>query len=213
MLMRNLAASAGVVCGVLVAIASASAVAESRRCAPPGFEPLTGSRDARLYETRDGFLAGCRFSDGRERILDEDGWFPRPAMDVARTVVGFVSVDTEGVGFGPPTLIVEDLARPAAPPVIRSFEIGDVGVLRITRRGAVAWIECEDDAEEPAAISPSCHRINSVKRVFKRDSLGAGRDADVLLDRGRGIDIRSLGLRGDRVTWEKRGRRRSATIR
>lgn len=196
--MRRVFASAAGLCGILLVVVSATALGEHRRCAPGASDTLTGSRDVRLYRTRDGFLAGCRFSTGRMRILDESGWFPPPAMDAARTLVAFVSIDTDGVGFGPPTLIVEDLARPLARPVVRSFEIGDVGILRVTRRGAVAWIECEDDSEEPTAISPSCRRINSFKRVYKRDSSGAGRaaDANVLVDEGRGIDIRSLGLRG-----------------
>lgn len=194
-------------------VTAAGSGADKGACAPSGSQVLAGGREARAYETREGFLAGCRFETGRERILVERGWLPAPAVDIAGTVVGSVSVDTDGVGVGPPTLVLEDLARPLPPPALRRFEIGAVGILRITRRGGVAWIECEDDAERAAIIPPSCRRRGSFKRVFKRDPLGAGPDTNVLLDEGRGIPIGSLQLRGRRVTWQKRGRHRSAAFR
>lgn len=191
----------------------ADATEGKRLCAPSGSRMLTGSREARLYETRDGLLAGCRFANGRERILVEENWFPPPVLDLAGSIAGYVEVDTFGVGPGPPTVVLEDLTRPLSRARLRSFEVGDPGALRITRRGGVAWIECEGDAEGVAVISPSCRRLNSLKRVYKRDFPGAGPDSNVLLDEGRGIPINSLQLRGRRVTWLKRGTRRSAEIR
>lgn len=94
------------------------------------------------------------------------------------------------------------LPRPTAD---RGAGIGDIAV---SSRGAVAYTACfEDETPDPPSRCAGARRLI---RVYAVPSASSRRR---LLDRGRGIDARSLRLRGSELTWTRDGVRRSARLR
>ena len=94
------------------------------------------------------------------------------------------------------------LPRPTAD---RLAGVGDIGV---SSRGAVAYTACFEDASREA---PS--RCAGARRLIRVYAVGTASSRRRLLDRGRGVEPRSLRLRGSRLTWTRDGVRRSARLR
>jgi hypothetical protein len=97
-----------------------------------------------------------------------------------------------------------------------------VGSTVVRPNGAFAWIACPTKGRLTNSSGPTCIRpgySNTVFRVLSKD-LGRSVPFDEetetgyreVLDRGRGIDPRSLRRSGDRVSWIKNGRWRYATL-
>ncbi|HEX8648539.1 MAG TPA: hypothetical protein VF715_16720 [Thermoleophilaceae bacterium] len=178
----------------------------------------SSSRARVFYRRKSGYVAlyGCLFARGQLVPLsfggEEDVVFPRPAVHLAGGLVGYARwvCDPEECAT---VVRVEDLrddlngVSRAFSPGSHELETPQVGSLRLKPNGAVAWISCPSDAQ--GANVSTCPR-RSKKRVFAAD---AASDEPRLLAVGRTIDVRSLGLRGSRLTWRDGGKLRSATLR
>lgn len=181
---------------------------------------VVSSSRARVLERRksgDVRMEGCLFARGELVLLsfggEEDVIFPRPAIQLAGGLVGYARWacgPTEGCF----TFVEVTDLRDDVNGVTRLFDPGSderetpqVGSLRLRSNGAVAWISCP--GEEQGVDVSSCRR-GSKKRVFAAD---AASDEPRLLATGRKIDVRSLGLRGSRLTWRDGRKLRSATLR
>jgi hypothetical protein len=75
--------------------------------------------------------------------------------------------------------------------------------------GAVASIDCPDVG--PNDSSRACGRAGGSKKRVRLWNAGAARPR--LVDAGRGIDPRTLKLRGSRLTWKHGRRLRHAVLR
>jgi hypothetical protein len=180
---------------------------------------VASSSRARVFERRkSGYVRmdACLFARGELVPLsfggEEDVVSPRPALHLAGGLVGYVRWvcgPTEGCFT---TVEVTDLrddvygVRRVFGPGSYEREDPQVGSLRIKSNGAVAWISCPGEAQGLAVSS--CRR-SSKKRVFAVD---AASDEPRLLATGRKIDVRSLQLRGSRLTWRDGRKLRSATL-
>ena len=93
-------------------------------------------------------------------------------------------------------------------------EESKIGSIVVRPNGAVAWISCPMQGEPNNSSAPTCVRTGYNNAVFRTRSkdLEQGSGNRELLDRGRGIDPRSLRRTGDRIYWTKNGRRRSAVL-
>ena len=97
-----------------------------------------------------------------------------------------------------------------------------VGSTVVRPNGAVAWIACPMRGSPSNSSGPTCIRPGYDNTLFRVLSKDLGRTVPVdeetstgyreVLDRGRGIDPRSLRRVGDRISWVKNGRRRYATL-
>jgi hypothetical protein len=87
-----------------------------------------------------------------------------------------------------------------------------VGSLRVTRTGSLAWITCPERTPHgllSAARKPNCVHPGDRDTVI---SLTIGASAVQILDAGKRIDPSSLQLRGSRLTWIDRARKRHAVF-
>jgi len=98
--------------------------------------------------------------------------------------------------------------RPVALPDPAPEDTIGLGRLRVTRSGALGYTACTDStAGERIFICRSRRRVN---RVYMVSSTSSRR---VLVDRGKGIDPRSLRLHAGRLSWRHGDRRRSVELR
>ena len=93
-------------------------------------------------------------------------------------------------------------------------EESKIGSIVVRPNGAVAWISCPMKGEPSFSSGPTCVRAGHYDAVFRTRSkdLDFDNGARELLDRGRGINPRSLRRYGDRIYWTKNGRLRSAAL-
>jgi hypothetical protein len=199
--------------GVLLALAAAiatwagtSGAAPHPDCRPPGALTQAFSGELKVYTLRGqrghrAALYVCRRPRGHRKYLlggQEEKWFGPHAIDLARYVLAVgVSLDdpTEASATRVP---VYDFAKRGGP-LMRSVFVGlDLSI------GSVAVDEAYD--------------VAYIVRVGKRHDVfvvPAGHDEEgdgTLVDSGRSIDALSLRREGDRVTWLKDGKRRSASL-
>ena len=210
---------------------------ESRRTCPRGSATVAENDRARVYKVRDrhsrrGFAVdGCDRRSGNLYPIDlpaSDIYaFLGRAVSLRGTVVGyatqlcgpnghpedpalnscFPSVRVVDLAVGPRVADESLNASPAGP---RRRRLVKVGSLQAKPDGAVAWIACPE-RNRTRAIGlqrPNCVRAGDYNYVFADD----GRRRR-LLDRGRGLEPRSLRLAGSTLSWTKNGRRKRATLR
>jgi hypothetical protein len=187
---------------LLLAPASASA----RVCVPPGHRVVKEGHHARVVVDRHRTHFACLFSRDRLERLDypneaepsQASHFRLAGRFVAYEYVAYdaveyyTSVRTLDLldGRGRETTVSGDPDHPN----------DEVGELRVTRRGWVAWVACYLNHCGPGVPM----------KVWRSDSRG-----EKLLDRGQGIRHHTLRIRrhGRRVTWVRAGERRAATLR
>jgi len=205
-----------------------AANARSRPCFPPHSRTLLENREALVLAKRPGStprgydLYGCAFSRGVPFQLDVDDEviaFTPPAVSLAGPIIGY-SVDACGEECSTGIFVqdlrlsgtsreVEEIVRHVASP--NGQRVVKVGSLRVTRRGAVAWIVCPETSDSPTASrAPNCVRPGSLDRVV---ALASGASQVRILDKGHEIDPSSLRLAGHRLSWRHSGRTRHATLR
>jgi hypothetical protein len=175
-------------------------------CRPPGALTQAFDGELKVY-TRRGHhsnhdpLYVCRRPRGHRRYLvggPEEKWFGPHGIDLARFVVA-VAVTQDDPTEPPPTyVVVYDFGKPGGPHT-RSVFVGldsNVGSVAVDESYDVAYIL----------------RVGSRRDVFV---VPAGSDEEgegTLVDSGRSIDPLSLRRDGDRATWLKDGKRRSASL-
>jgi hypothetical protein len=180
---------------------------------------VTSSSRARVfYRRKSGSVAlyGCLFARGDLSLLsfggEEDVVFPKPAVHLAGGLVGYArwACDPEDCGTVVKVTDLRDdiygVNRTFAPGSYE-YETPQVGSLRVRSNGAVAWISCPGRAQ---GVSVSSCPRRSKKRVYAAD---AASDEPRLLAVGRKIDVRSLALRGSRLTWRDGSKLRVSTLR
>jgi hypothetical protein len=220
------------------AVSSAGAASSGKPCEPDGSRTLASTSTARVYQVereRGGhttlYTYGCLRAYGSPVLLASDAepaaLFPAPAISLIGPYVGYaVDTDTDtSSDSGRMTYVEVDDLRPQDPGRERAGlvvaagprDVARVGSLKVSRHGAVAWIECPAPSQGPLASDPSgaCTRPGTYARVF-RAQLGADGAAQVdELDKGRKIDPGSLRrLSGGRgVSWRHHGKTRKARMR
>jgi hypothetical protein len=210
--------------------------AAAPRCEPEGSTTLAKSPDARVYRIerqRSGhstlYTYGCLRASGSQVLLASDAepsaLFPAPAISLIGPYAGYaVDTDTDTSAAGGRMTYVEvDDLRPQEPGSEQAGlvvpagprDVARVGSLKVSSHGAVAWIACPAPREGPLASDPdgACTRPGTYARVFKA-VLGPSGVAHVKeLDRGRGVDPRSLRRVHMGVAWKHAGKRRVAKLR
>ena len=232
------AATAALALAAVVAT-SAGAATDSERppCEPEGSVTLARSHETRVYqierrrnERATLYTYGCHRATGTQVLLASDAepaaLFPRPAISLRGPYVGYaVDTDTEPAEPGGRMTYVEvDDLRPQDPDsetvgLVASAgprRVARVGSLKVSPRGAVAWIACPAPRDNPLAADPSgqCKRPGANNRVYRARLTRAGVTRVELLDRGRSIDPASLRrARDGRVAWRKGSRTGTAKLR
>ena len=215
-----------------VPVGSLGAPASTPPCEPDGSTTLAETGTARVYKVereRGGrstsYTYGCLKAFGSQVLLASDAepaaLFPAPAISLIGPYVGYAvdtDTDTQSPG-GRMTYVEVDDLRPQEPGQERAglvvsagpLGVARVGSLKVSRRGAVAWIACPAPSTGPLAADPSgrCTRPGAYDRVY-RAVLGSSGVARVkLLDRGRTIDPRSLRRVRSGVAWRHAGKTRA----
>ena len=175
-------------------------------------------RETRPRGTRVESTYACLRSTGKTIRLDrprgDEGYsYPPPALAVRGTQIAY-AIDMVGdpVAGGDSTEVqVRDFgSAPSRPLRLRQYSDERVGSVRVSTRGGVTWIACQDDGLYEGTPRPGCVRAGARDSVYKRDSSA---DHAVELDHGRSIDPRSLRLQAGTITWTSGGRTRSAPLR
>jgi hypothetical protein len=183
-----------------------SGAAPHADCRPPGAITEAFSGELKVYTLRgahgrDDPLYVCRRPRGRRTYLlggQDETWFKPRGIAVARYVVA-AAASFEDPTEPPPTYVrVYDFAKKGHP-LTRAVFVGidsDVGSVVVDESYDVAYIV----------------RVGRRRDVFVVpkgfDEEGDGR----LVDSGRKIDALSLRRDGDRATWVRDGKRRSASL-
>jgi hypothetical protein len=221
---------------VLGAVLVAPARGASGPCKPEGSKTLVETHDARVYQIareRSGhstlYTYGCLKASGSQVLLASDAEpaavFPPPAISLIGPYVGY-AVDTDSDPEAPGgrvTYVEVDDMRPQdpgqeAPGLVVSAGLRDVarvGGLKASKHGAVIWIACPAPSNGPLAADPrgTCAKRGAYDRVFKARLDSNGTAHVQQLDRGRGIDPRSLRrAHGSRVTWRHGKRKLTAKL-
>jgi hypothetical protein len=221
---------------VLCAVLAAPAGGASGPCRPEGSKTLVETHDARVHQVarvHSGhstlYTYGCLKESGSQVLLASDAEpsavFPPPAISLIGPYVGY-AVDTDSDPDAPGgrvTYVEVDDMRPQdpgheAPGLVVNASVKDVarvGGLKASKTGAVIWIACPAPSDGPLAADPrgTCAKPGAYDRVFRArlDSSGVAHVQE--LDRGRGIDPRSLRrLHGSRVAWRHGKRRKVAKL-
>jgi hypothetical protein len=213
----------------------ATEAAADQPCEPAGSTTLAQTPRARVYqvERRRGdratlYTYGCLRSSGSQLLLASDAepaaLFPSPAISLSGPYAGYaVDTDTDPLARGGRMTYVEvDDLRPQQPGqevaglVVSAGprSVARVGSLKVSRRGAVAWIACPAPRDGPLAADPGggCTRRGAYDHVY-RASLRRDGSADVdLLDKGRAIDPHSLRRVHGGVAWRHAGKTRAAKL-
>jgi hypothetical protein len=195
--------------GVAAAVAvwgGTSGAARRPDCRPPGAITQAFSGELKVY-TRRGHhshhdaLFVCRRPSGHRKILvggPEEKWFGPHGIDLARFVVA-VAVTQDDPTEAPPTyVVVYDFGKRGGPHT-RSVFVGldsNVGSVVVDEAYDVAYIV----------------RVGPRRDVFVVPTGSDGEGEGKLVDSGRSIDPLSLRRDGDRATWLKDGKRRSASL-
>jgi hypothetical protein len=198
-----------VLVGVAVAVAAwagASGAAPHPDCRPPGARTQAFSGELKVYTLRghhsrhDGLYV-CRRPQGHRKYLlggPEENWSGPHGIDLARFVVA-VAASFDDPTEPPPTYVrVYDFGKRGGP-VMRSVFVGldsSVGSVVVDESYDVAYI-VRVGKRRDVFVVPAGH-----------DEEGEGK----LVDSGRSIDPLSLRRDGDRATWLKGGKRRSASL-
>jgi hypothetical protein len=135
------------------------------------------------------------------------------AFALAGPLVAYAN-DLSGHSTSLTTINVTDLRDPVSG-INRSADLAGpentafVPAIRLKSNGAVASIDCPDVG--PNDSSRACGRAGGSKKRVRLWNAGAARPR--LVDAGRGIDPRTLKLRGSRLTWKHGRRLRHAVLR
>jgi hypothetical protein len=168
---------------------------------------------------RDGLYA-CLYATGHSRLIADEFWYPRPAVDINGRLIGS-AVDLSEAAENEYTSIAVQELRPGAAPKLHLALVRpplQIGSLRVKSAGAVAWIECSGESNGPGDPRPDCvapgrSRTNGVvKRDSATDTTTDSQRVDGLAE-GRDIDPRSLQLHGSRLSWLQGGKRHYAILR
>jgi hypothetical protein len=221
---------------VLVVARGGAAHGASAPCEPDGSKTLAETRDARVYQVareRSGhstlYTYGCLRASGSQVLLASDAEpsaiFPLPAISLIGPYVGY-AVDTDSDPDAPGgrvTYVEVDDMRPQEPGqeeaglVVNAGakDVARVGGLKVSSHGAVIWIACPAPSEGSLASDPrgKCAKPGTYDRVFRAHLDPSGAAHVEQLDRGVGIDPRSLRrAHGSRVTWRHGKRKKSAKL-
>ena len=185
-------------------------------CGPRGARTIKANSEGRVFSDA-GALEVCR-RRGREVFLAAGGegvpWFP--AVDLDGTTVGYAT-DNIGVTEARTALFAVSFARDRLDDltvVSREFLV-KIGSLQVTRRGALAWIEC-DAAEDatPGTPRPNCIRPGpGEKRVLMKFSTDEDTAAPRVADLGGKIDPSSLRLDRSKLSWREGAKTRATILR
>lgn len=199
-----------VVAIVVVLVLSASETKAGRSaCAAAGSRTLVSTAQARIYRDRDYRAVACSYREGRHVVLDTSFGRSFAPYAVNAHYVASLRRYYEGAAT------YFDLVEQSLGTGRERFEeqngpsddcggeddcgAASVGRIVMRRDGSVAWVACYSYAER-------C--TSGPYAVLLRDRIGVR-----LLDRGAHIRPRSLTISGRRVSWQKRGLTRRATIR
>jgi hypothetical protein len=202
---------AAVVAMVITTVGCAASAAKTEHpaaahCGPATAKTLTANGRARVYQ-QGANVYGCSASSGRRFRLGASSITldqPRVALVALAGGDAACALSSHGVDTGSAEVVVRRLTdgrvlhrAPAVSQVSGPESFSSVTALVVTRGGGAAWIGSS------SSIATRGHRVE-VRRVDAR-----GR---AMLDSGPGIGLRSLRLRGSRLTWADAGRERSATL-
>lgn len=191
-------------------------------CTPKHARVLLQTREATIIRQRDGEY-GCSRSRGQpvslDQSFDEGGLTAGgpPAATLAGPFAGYAATEA-GHEFFTSLIQVTDLRDPQDG-FNRSASayggnnpdglIAAVPAVRMRPNGAIAWIACRNPSQRKR-VRQACARPGGVaKRLFAWNTDGK---PPRLLDRGSGIDARTLRLHGSTLTWIDAGRRHRATL-
>jgi hypothetical protein len=204
-----------------VAAADSASRRNIRRCVPRHATIEARGPLAVAYKNpRNDGLYACLYVSGRARLIVDQFWYPRPAVDVNGRLIGSAAEVSDAAENSITTIVVQEL-RPKSAPRLRLALVRpplQVGSLRVKSAGAVAWIECSGESNGPGDPRPDCVAPGRSQdnAVVKRDSATdttTDRQRVDLLAEGRDIDPRSLQLHGSRLSWTQGGKRHFATLR
>jgi hypothetical protein len=192
-------------------------------CRPAGARTVVYNRRIKLYTRRDAHghddpLYACKRPEGRRELLiggPEFLWFEPPAIALSGQVAAVTTRVFDPTEATETAIYVFDLAAPRNKDMKRAIQVGfgdDVGSVAVNASYDVALIECppvgtssDNDVPGPQCLKPG--RTTSFVYVVR-----AGQDRLKEIDHGRRIDPLSLRRHGDRITWVKGGKRRSAPL-
>jgi len=222
--------------GAVLVSPGGAAHGASPPCEPDGSKTLVENRDARVYQIareRSGhstlYTYGCLRASGSQVLLASDAEpsavFPPPAISLIGPYVGY-AVDTDSDPDAPGgrvTYVEVDDMRPQEPGkeevglVVNAGakDVARVGGLKASKTGGVIWIACPAPPDGPLAADPrgKCTKPGTYDRVFRARLDTSGTAHVQQLDRGVGIDPRSLRrAHGSRVTWRHGRRKNSAKL-
>jgi hypothetical protein len=162
---------------------------------------------------RDLSLYGCLFGRGVPVPLF-DGIFPSRTSAIAGPLVAHgddFADEYEAYTRLRVTDLRDEVSGVNRVADLETTRVGELARTRLRADGAVAWISCPRRHSPFGRLSRRCERPGGrLKHVWAFDSTGA---EPRLLDSGRGIDPRTLRLRGSRLTWRKAGELRRAILR
>jgi hypothetical protein len=218
LLLGVLLALVGVLFGSAASTASHS---KKHRCAPSHARiEARGPLGVAYKKARSDGLYGCLYSSGRSSLVEEDSWYPRPAVDINGRLIGSAAEVSEAAENSYTTIAVQELRPRGSPEVRLALMLPGVQItsLRVKSAHAVAWIECTGDTGGPDDPRPDCVAPGrSVDNsVVKRDSAtdtSTDRNGMDLVADGRDIDPLSLELHGSRLSWIQGGARHFAALR
>jgi hypothetical protein len=192
-------------CGSSAAAPAPSATAHGG-CPPAGARTLAATPGARVY-SQDGFVYACAPRSGRRyRLGVAAGCLQSARVGPAAAAGGIVAYAAQRCGVDTISAFVivrrlsdgrQVFSRAAAPAAIGPEAAQSVGSIVVDRGGAAAWITVQRSIVSRRYRALVCAAVGSGVRV---------------LDAGSAIRVRSLRLRGRRLTWRDGASLRSANF-
>jgi hypothetical protein len=203
--------------------------AEQADCRPPDAHTWAYDAELKLYTRRGAAtsqdpLYVCRRPRGRRTELVSlagELWFKPPAISLSRFVVAIGIKGIDPSAETSTSVYVYDFTSAprrhsdGSDKRVRNVFVGldtDVGSVVVNGSYDVAYINCIGrEADDYVAPSPQCRKPGRSKNHVVVAPMGD--DKGTIVDTGRQVDPASLRLQGDRVSWVKNGKRRSAPLR
>jgi hypothetical protein len=147
----------------------------------------------------------------------EEHWYPRPAIKLVGTVVGYAITSPSDPNEGEFITTIQrfdmrDVSEPGFvnyPSVRVAGGSPKIGSLVLRGDGAAAWIACPGRSNSRGEFKPTCDRPSHEDRVY---ALARKAKNPKLLSHGTRIAPHSLRRHGLRISWVQHGRRRSARL-
>ncbi len=200
--------------GATLAVLFSQPTSAKQSCRPGDSRLAATQGHARVY-WRLGELVYCRTKNAKRDhiVIDDSEAFPPPAVDLAGGFVGYAGSFPSNIGLAHKRVV---RIRRVHGDIIYETNLNAAvpnapGSLRITKAGGVAWIGCEEGGFTEQSLlecPPGSDRV-----VYKHDSTDPPDEPPELLARAKGIKVRSLRLRDDRLSWRKRDQLKTALLR